>query len=57
MYFVMLVCRLLFTTVLGLNVDVQDWRTKHFAREVLQKSIFAEVGILMIPGFIFHDFV
>ena len=39
-----------FQWVLGLNLDVQGWKTKHFAKEVLQKSTFAEVGILMIPG-------
>ena len=55
-YVVMLVSRLLFLMVLGLNLDVQDWKTKHFAMELLQKSTFAEVGILMIPGSILHDF-
>ena len=53
--FVMLVSKLLFLmSFLGRNQDVQDWKTKHFARDVLQKSTFAEVGIL--PGSIFHDF-
>ena len=33
---------------------MSDWKTKHFAREVLQKSTFAEVG-RMIPRSIFHD--
>ena len=41
---------------MGLNLDVQDWKAKHFASEVLHKSAFAEVGILMIPECIFHDF-
>ena len=41
---------------MGLNLDVQDWKTKDFAREVLQKSALAEVGIRMLPGSIFHDF-
>ena len=38
------------------NLDVQDWKTKRFVREVLQKSPFAELGIFMIRGFIFFDF-
>ena len=50
----MLVSRLLF--LISLNLDVQDWKTKHFARDVLQRSTFAEVGILMIPGAFFYDF-
>ena len=37
------------------NLDVWDWKTKHLARKVLQKSAFAEIGFLMIPGSIFHD--
>ena len=41
---------------MGLNLGVWDWETKHLAREVLQKSTFAEIGFLMIPGSIFHDF-
>ena len=50
----------------GSDLDVWDWKTKHLALEVLQKSSFAEVGFLMIPGpffmilnslgSIFHDF-
>ena len=32
------------------------WKTMHLAREVLQKSTFAEVVLLMIPGSIFYDF-
>ena len=39
-----------------MNADVQDWKTKHFANEVLQKLIFAEVRILMLPESIFYDF-
>ena len=34
-----------------MNLDVQDWKTKHFAREVLQTKTFAEVGLLMILFF------
>ena len=34
-------------------MDVQDWKTQHFAREVSQKSIIAEVGLLMMPGSFF----
>ena len=56
MYFVMLASRILFLIVLGLNLGVQDWKTKHVMKEVLQKSIFAEFGILMIQRSIFHDF-
>ena len=40
----------------GLNLGVWDRKTKHFARKVLQKSTFAEIGFLMFPGSIFHDF-
>ena len=39
-----------------LSLDVWDWKNKNLAREVLQKSTFAEIGFLMIPGPIFHDF-
>ena len=53
MYFVMHVSRLLFLMVFGFE---SGCKTKYFAREVMQKSTFAEVGILMIPGSIFHDF-
>ena len=41
---------------LGLILGVWDCKNKHLAREVLQKSTFAEIGFLMIPGSIFHDF-
>ena len=41
---------------LGLNLGVWDWKTKHLAREVLQKSTFAEIQFLMIPRSFFHDF-
>ena len=40
----------------GLNLGVWDCKNKHLARDVLQKSTFAEIGFLMIPGSIFHDF-
>ena len=53
MYFVMHVSRFLFRMVFG---SESRCRIKHFAKEVVQKSTFAEVGILMIPGFFFHDF-
>ena len=50
-YYVMLVSRPLFLMVcLGLNLDVEAWKTQHFARDRLQKWIVAEVGILMIAG-------
>jgi hypothetical protein len=40
----------------GLNLGVWDWKTKHLARDVLQKPAFAEIGFLMIPGSFFCDF-
>ena len=40
----------------GLNFGVWDWKNMHLAWKVLQKSTFAEIGFLMIPGSIFHDF-
>ena len=45
-----------FCWLLGLNFGVWDWKNKHLARELLQKSTFAEIGFLMIPGSISHDF-
>ena len=54
-YLFMLASRSLFLMILGLDLDVWDWKTKHLARDVLQKSTSAEVGFLMIPGSIFHD--
>ena len=45
-----------FCWFLGLNLGVWDWKNKHLAWKVLQKSIFAEIGFLVIPGSIFHDF-
>ena len=39
-----------------MNLGVWDWKTKHLAREVLQKSTFTQIEFLMIPGSIFHDF-
>ena len=33
----------------GLNLSVWDWKKKHLAWKVLQKSTFAEIGLLMIP--------
>ena len=41
---------------MGLNLVVWDCKNKHLAREVLQKSTFAEIGFGMIPGSNFHDF-
>ena len=40
----------------GLNLGVWDRKIKHLTRKVLQKSTFAEIGFLMFPGSIFHDF-
>ena len=45
-----------FCWFLGLNLGVWDWKNKHLAWKVLQKSTFAEIGFLVIPGSIFHDF-
>ena len=42
-----------FIRFLSLNLDVWDWKTEHLAREVLQKSSFAEIGFLMILGAFF----
>ena len=41
---------------MGLNLGVWDWKIKHLAREVLQKSTFVEIGFLVIPGSMFYDF-
>ena len=41
---------------LGLNLHLWDWKTKHWAWDVLEKLTFTEVGILMILGSIFYDF-
>ena len=40
----------------GLNLGVWDRKIKHLAMKVLQKATFAEIGFLMFPGSIFHDF-
>ena len=40
----------------GLNLSVRVYKNKHLAWKVLQKSIFAEIGFLIFPGSIFHDF-
>ena len=53
--FFICISRLLFLMILGLNSGVQDWKNKHLAWKLLQKSTFAEIGFLMIPGSIFHD--
>ena len=45
-----------FCWFLGLNSGVWDWKSMHLAWKVLQKSTFAEIGFLVIPGSIFHDF-
>ena len=45
-----------FCWFLGLNFGVWDWKNMHLAWEVLQKSTLAEIGFIMIPGPIFHDF-
>ena len=45
-----------FCWFLGLNFGVWDWKNMHLAWKVLQKSTFAEIGFLVIPGSFFHDF-
>ena len=54
----MLVSRFLFLMIFGseFNLDVWHLKNKHFASEALQKSSFAEVVFLSIPGSVFHDF-
>ena len=39
-----------------MNSGVRVCKNKHLAWNVLQKSTFAEIGFLVIPGSIFHDF-
>ena len=55
-HFFISIPRLLFLLLLSLNLGVWDWKNKHLAWKVLQKSTFVEIGFLMIPGSIFHDF-
>ena len=45
-----------FCWFLDLNLGVWDWKNSYLAWKVLQKSTFVEIGFLMIPGSIFHDF-
>ena len=45
-----------FCWFLGLNLGVRVCKNKHLAWKVLQKSTFAEIGFLVIPGSFFHDF-
>ena len=45
-----------FCWFLGLNLGVRACKNKHLAWKVLQKSTFAEIGFLVIPGSFFHDF-
>ena len=55
-FFFISISRLLFLLLLSLNLGVWDWKNKHLAWKVLQKSTFAEIGFLVIPGSFFHDF-
>ena len=55
-FFSISISRLLFLLLLSLNLGVWDCKNKDLAWKVLQKSIFAEIGFLVIPGSIFHDF-
>ena len=55
-FFFISISRLLFLLLLNLNLGVWDWKNKHLAWQVLQKSTFAEIGFLVFPGLIFHDF-
>jgi hypothetical protein len=54
--FFLFIFRLLFFMIWVLNLGVWDRKIKHLARKVLQKSILVEIGFLMFPGTIFHDF-
>ena len=55
-YFVMSVSRLLFLIFFLLEPGCPGLENRDFAKEVLQKSPFAEGGILMTPGSFFHGF-
>ena len=55
-HILVLVSRFLFQRIFARDLDVWHWRSKYLSWDVLQKTIFAEVGILTIPGSIFHDF-
>ena len=55
MYSLMLVSRLLFLMAFGSASGCPGLETKHFAKEVLQKSTLTEVGVLTMPDSIFHD--
>ena len=50
------ISRLFFLLFLNLSLCVWDWKNMYLALKVLQKSTFAEIGFLVIPGSIFHDF-
>ena len=52
----MLVSRFLFLMFFGSGFGYLGLENQALAREVLQKSTFAEVVFLIIPGSIFHDF-
>ena len=41
---------------MDLNLDVWDSKPKELVLEVLQKTTFAQIGIIMISLPIFHDF-
>ena len=47
--------RLFFLTIFGFESGCLGLENKHLAREVLQKTTFAEVGFLAIPGPILSD--
>ena len=55
-FFFISISRLLFLLLLSLTLGVWDWKNKHLAWKVLQKSTFAEIGFLVIPGSNCHDF-
>ena len=50
------ISRLLFLLVFGSKLGCLGLENMHLAWEVLQKSTSVEIGFLMIPGSIFHDF-
>ena len=52
----MLVTRFPFLMIFGFESGCMGLENQVMAREILEISTFAEVGLLMIPGAIFYDF-
>lgn len=42
--------------IVGLNLDVWDWKCKHVATDVLHKSTFVEMSFIIILGSMFAGF-